>query len=190
MRGVQKNRGFESVCLSRPRAHSLFTASEAPLIQDLANPKDAASGPVRILRYRISALKEAPEQKAYEPDRDALFGSVVDMLAVPGSSKLLVLERQLLWPVMPRQRRIRIYEVDFAQPDATDVSALDSLRGASFAPLAKRLVFDSGRDGLRAPENMEGMTWGPEVQGSPTILLVGDDNFSKSQRTEFVLIGK
>jgi hypothetical protein len=189
-RGVQENRGFESVCLSLPRATYLFTANESPLLQDLANPRDSMSGPVRILRYRLSRLKEPPVQRAYQADRDALFGSVVEMLSVPGTDKLLVLERQLTWPVAPRQRRIRIYEVDFLQDDATDISGLASLRGKKITPLQKRLVFDSSRDGLRGPDNLEGMTWGPEVRGQPTLLLVSDDNFSASQHTEFVLLGR
>jgi len=189
-RGVQNNRGFESVCLSLPQARYLFTANESPLLQDLTNPKDAGSGPVRILRYRLSNLKEAPAERAYRADRDAVFGSVVEMLAIPGSSRLLLLERQLIWPVAPRQRRIRIYEVDFAQPDATDVSGMNSLKGKKLRPLEKSLLFDSSRDGLRAPDNLEGMAWGPEVNGSPTLLLVSDDNFSPSQQTEFVLLGK
>jgi hypothetical protein len=188
-RGVQNNRGFESVCLSLPRARYLFTTSESPLIQDLANPRDAGSGPVRILRYRLSDLKAPPEQRAYQADRDAVFGSVVEMLSVPGTSRLLVLERQLLWPVAPRQRRIRIYEVDFDQADATDIAGLDSLKGKIIQPLKKHLVFDSARHGLRGPDNIEGMTWGPEVGGNPTILLVSDDNFSPAQKTEMVLLG-
>jgi hypothetical protein len=188
-RGVQENRGFESVTLSAPRATYLFTASESPLLQDLANVRDSQNGPVRILRYRLSELEAPPVQRAYQADRDAVFGSVVELLAIPGTTRLLVQERQLTWPVQPRRRRIRIYEVDFSQPDATDVSALTSLRGQRLTPLRKTLVFDSSRDGLRHPDNLEGLTWGPKVNGQPTLLLVSDDNFSSTQETEFVLLG-
>lgn len=189
-RGVQFNRGFESVCLSLPRATYLYTAIESPLLQDLTNPRDAVSGPVRILRYRLSRRQDPPAERAYQADRDAVFGSVVELLSVPGTSRLLVMERQLLWPVAPRQRRIRLYEVDFQDPEATVLDGEEALAGETVRPLRKRLVFDSLRDGLKGPDNIEGLTWGPAVGGRPTLLMVSDDNFSKSQRTEFVLLGE
>lgn len=188
-RGIQLNRGFEGVCLSLPRARYLYATIESPLMQDLEDAGQSTSGPVRILRYELSKLKKPPLQRAYQPDRDAAFGSVVELLAIPNTSRLLVLERQLLWPVPPRMRRIRVYEVDFNQADATDISQMPSLAGREVRSLEKKLVFDSGKHGLRSPDNLEGMTWGPEVRGNPTLLLVSDDNFSTTQQTEFVLIG-
>jgi hypothetical protein len=187
--GLQNNRGFESVTLSAPRATYLYTANESPLMQDLRNAADGQSGFVRILRFQLSEREAPPAQRAYQADRDAVFGSVVELLTVPGTTRLLVLERQLTRPVQPRQRRIRIYEVDFAQPDATDISQRPALREQRITPLRKTLVFDSSRDGLRHLDNLEGLTWGPEVRGRPTLLLVSDDNFSNTQQTEFVLLG-
>lgn len=190
LRGVQRNRGFESVSVSLPRSTYLYTAIESPLLQDLSNPRNDSSGPVRLLRFRLSEREDQPAERAYEADRDALFGSVVDVLCIPGTSRLLVMERQLLWPVDPRQRRLRLYEVDFEDPGATVLDGRPAVGGEAIRSLSKRLVFDSARDGLRTPDNLEGLTWGPEVQGKPTLLLVSDDNFSPAQRTEFVLLGR
>lgn len=188
--GLQNNRGFEALCISRPQPNSLYSCIESPLIQDLSNPNDASSGPVRILRYRLNSPESLPEQRAYQADRDALFGSVPDILSI-SETRLLVLERQIVWPLPPMQRRIRLYEIDFSQPTATDVSNLSSLANQPVTPLTKKLVFDSDHSRrLHEPDNIEGISWGPSVNGSPTLVLVSDDNFSKSQKTEFVLLKK
>lgn len=189
-RGLQENRGFESLTLAGAKREVLYSANESPLLQDLSNPRMDDSGPVRILRWRLEERERMPEQRAYQADRGGLFGSVVELLAVPGSgSRLLVLERQLLWPVDPKQRRVKIYEVDFDEPGATAVEEMVSLAGRrDVRVLTKRLVFDSARDGLELPDNLEGLTWGPRFGGNPTLVLVGDDNFSASQRTEFVIL--
>ena len=38
-------------------------------------------------------------------------------------------------------------------------------------------------------DNFEGMTFGPIVDGRPTILVVSDDNFRSTQKTSFLLFG-
>jgi hypothetical protein len=38
-------------------------------------------------------------------------------------------------------------------------------------------------------ENFEGMAFGPVVNGIPTLLIVSDDNFRKTQKTAFLLFG-
>jgi len=38
-------------------------------------------------------------------------------------------------------------------------------------------------------ENFEGLTFGPIVNGTPTLLIVSDDNFRKTQKTSFLLLG-
>ena len=38
-------------------------------------------------------------------------------------------------------------------------------------------------------ENFEGMAFGPVVNGVPTLLVVSDDNFRKTQKTAFLLFG-
>lgn len=192
-RGMQNNRGFEAVCISRPQATHLHASIESPLIQDLENPKDAANGPVRILRFPLANQAAEPEQRAYFVERDGLFGSVPELLSIQ-DGRLLVLERHIVWPIPPQlqriRTRIRIFEVDFSQKEATDISHLSSLRGIPITPLKKQLLFDSSLAGIRDFDNLEGMTWGPTIQGRPTLLLVSDDNFSKTQKTEFVLLGE
>lgn len=76
---------------------------------------------------------------------------------------------------------------------ATDVSGLQSLAGASYTPVAKTLLLDLSTlqhdDGTPlALDNIEGMTWGPEFNGKPTLVLVSDNNFGATQFTQFVAL--
>lgn len=185
--GLQENRGFEGLTLPPAPARSLYAVNESPLIQDLNSVGGSQRGPVRILRFDLKNREALPEQRAYIAENDGVFTSVVELLALD-ATRLLVLERQILLAVPPRARRFRIFEVDFAQPDATDIAGLSSLRGKKIQPLRKTLLFDSLQAGLRHVDNIEGLTRGPDFQGRPTLLLVSDDNFSPSQQTEFWLL--
>jgi hypothetical protein len=185
--GLQENRGFEGLTIGPAPVRHLWAVNESPLIQDLNRASEAQRGPVRLLQFDLKKTDALPSQRAYVAESDALFTSVVELLAL-GESRLLVLERQILLAVPPRSRRFRIFEVDFKQADATDIAALPQLRGQKITPLRKRLVFDSLKAGLRGVDNVEGLTRGPDFQGRPTLLLVSDDNFSPSQQTEFWLL--
>ena len=86
---------------------------------------------------------------------------------------VLVLEREMSIKsggMMPLPSfRCRIYQVDFA--GATDVSAVMSLNGATYRPVAKKMVFD--RDtGLAM---YEGLCLGPQLaDGSRSLLMISD----------------
>ena len=86
---------------------------------------------------------------------------------------VLVLEREMsikqggLMPIP--SFRCRIYQVDFA--GATDVSAVMSLNGATYRPVAKKMVFD--RDTRFAM--YEGLCLGPRLaDGSRSLLMISD----------------
>lgn len=187
--GMQDNRGFEGVSLSRPRPTFLFAAVESPLLQDLSRGQSKAPGPIRILRYRLSNRESQPEERAYMPENDAIFTSVPEILHDQDGA-LFVLERQMLRVIPPRKRRVRIFRVDFDQADATDIAGVASLRNQAVTPLTKTLLFDSELAGLRDIDNLEGMGFGPDVGGRDSLLLVSDNNFRKDQRTEFLLLRK
>ena len=38
-------------------------------------------------------------------------------------------------------------------------------------------------------ENFEALTFGPIINGVQTLLIASDDNFRKTQKTSFILIG-
>jgi len=181
--GIENNRGFEGLNRAPGKAAaSLFVSCESPLLQDRSGVS-----PIRLLRYDLAHRTAAPAERAYVPERDAPFTSVPDLLALDGH-RLLVLERAVLPGLIPLRCRIRLFLVDFDEPAATDISGVPSLRDKPPVPLAKKLVFDSVKAGLKNLDNMEGITLGPTVGGARTLVLVADDNFRKDQRTEFLLL--
>jgi hypothetical protein len=55
------------------------------------------------------------------------------------------------------------------------------------------LNFDAMADRLSPAlarlENFEALTFGPVINGVPTLMVASDDNFRKTQKTSFILIG-
>jgi hypothetical protein len=192
--GTRGNLGFESVALSAsgPSGETAWTANERPLWQDVPEDDQTRPGPVRLLRFDRPAGSSgftAGAQYVYELEgiRGKLgHGFAVrglsDLLALPDGD-LLALEREY---VFGRGFRIQLYRVSLA--GATDVSGLESLRGKSWQGVRKTLLFDFGRAGFVA-DNLEGMTFGPELpDGSRTLVLVSDNNFEPLQKTQIVAL--
>ena len=201
-RGVRANAAFESLTLT-PDERLLYTATETALVQD-GEPATISHGTLaRILEYRLDGETFVPGREfAYRVDplaRPAFDPSfavtgLVELLALGGTA-FLSLERGYAEEGGEHGRRmnsIRIFQVSL--DGATDVSGFPGLRGRpGIEPVRKRLLLDLGQlDGLsaelKALDNFEGMAFGPTLRdGSRTLLIVSDDNFSDRQRTTFLL---
>lgn len=204
-RGARSNFGFESLTLA-PDGERLFTAAETALIQDGDAATVDAGARTRILEFvarrrtfepaREFAYDVEPLQKPpFAAGASININGLVELLAV-NRTTLLALERGYVEDGKdPAQHRsvIRLFRVSLA--GATDVSALESLKGrADVVPVTKTLLVDlSEVQGLSrelAPglDNFEGMTFGPRLpDGRASLLLVSDDNFNQDQRTWFLL---
>lgn len=201
-RGVRDNGGLESLTLTPDERH-LFTAAELPLVQDGPPPSFERGALTRILEYEASGDSFRPAREfAYPLDAAAqvdftprlVINGVVELLAL-GSNDLLVMERNFAQEAGENGRsatRIRIYRASLS--GASDISAVESLqRRRGVRPARKALLLDlSDVKGLSAEladlDNFEGMAFGPTLpDGSRTLLLVSDDNFSARQRTSFLL---
>ena len=186
-RGVRNNEGFEPLVLE-PGGDVLWTANERPLQQDAPDDK-TRPGPVRLLRYQRQGEGFVPAaQFVYEVDPIERPGvrfntrGLVDLLPLPDGD-LLALEREY---VELRGLEIQIFRVSL--DGATDVSGLDSLAGKSYTPVRKTLLFDFGSIGF-VPDNIEGMAFGPDLpDGSRTLVLVSDNNFSRLQQTQILAL--
>jgi hypothetical protein len=186
-RGVRGNLGFESLTLS-PGGEALWTANERALRQDAPEDVTGAS-PVRLLRYGRRGGGFVPGgQFVYRVEPIAKPGGgfqvrgLSELLALPDGD-LLALEREF---VEGRGMSIQIFRVSLA--GATDVSGMESLAGQSYTPVRKTLVYDFARSGL-VPDNIEGMAFGPRLpDGSPTLVLVSDNNFHLFEQTEIVAL--
>ncbi len=178
----RSNRGFES--LTRD-GDTLWTANEEALNPD--GPRATPSGGTLVRLLQLDPAANAPlGQFAYPVE--AMHGPAIpitgqgqsglsDLVALPGG-RLLALERSLAFasPLL----LTRIYEIDLA--GASDVSALASLEGATFAPVAKSLLW-TGDVG-----NMEGLALGPRLDSGAHLLVgVVDDGDGFSTRQVVVL---
>ena len=200
--GVRDNAGFESLTLSDDCSR-LFTASELPLLQDDEADAFRRGVRTRLLEYRRQGGTYVPAREfAYEIEpvdrpsftvRTAING-IVELLSAGGDT-LLALERAYVESADRSQslNRIRIFEVDLA--GATDVAARHSIFGwYDVKPVRKKLLLDvNSLRGLTSRlallDNFEGMAWGPRARdGSRSLLLVSDDNFSEKQVTAFLML--
>ncbi len=201
-RGVRDNAGFEGLALTPDERH-LFTATELPLVQDGDPPSFEQGALVRILQYEAAGDSFRPAREfAYplDPLAKAPFtpafaiNGAVELLAL-GARDLLVMERCFVREAGAANRtvtRIRIYRAALAS--ATDISVIERLRDRPGVRAARKtLLLDLADVKGLSPElaeldNFEGMTFGPTLpDGSRTLLLVSDDNFSARQRTSFLL---
>ena len=168
---VQSNMGLESLAFG---PGGLWTANEEALVPDGSLSTTSQGSWVRIQRF--DADLAAAGQWAYRTDpisalttlTTAERSGVVDILPWTAST-LLVLEREFGGSFIP-DFRARLYGVDVTA--ASDVSALASLTGDGFTPLAKTLLWQ----GDFGTSNFEGMTFGPTLTDGWTSLLLVSDN--------------
>ncbi|WP_433275431.1 esterase-like activity of phytase family protein [Pseudonocardia xinjiangensis] len=190
--GPRQDRAIESVTYAG-HGNLVVSVLEDPLLVDGPEPTVLAGRRTRMTVQ--SSEGKILAQYAYEldplppgPDGTAADGNtgVSSILACdPGTStRFLVLERAF---VAGRGNRVRVYEADVSR--ATDVLAAPSLVGAPITPARKTLLVDLADMGLDRLENIEGMSWGPDVcTGERTLVLVSDDNFSATQRTQVIAL--
>ncbi len=183
--GVRYNRAFEGLAIT-PDGKYLFTATESALRQDGPVATPAGGARVRILRFaREHGVFDA--QYAYDldpvhtaPPEDGLaVTGIVELLAL-SSEQLLVLERSFVAGA-DSSHSIKLFEACLGP--ATDVSQIPSLADAdSVVPAQKRLIADLA-DLMPRTDNVEGMTFGPNLpSGAPTLVIVTDNNFAPERQ--------
>lgn len=215
--GVQDNLGFESLTLDAPTAGTgqlepfrLFTATESALQQDLSlqqnlskeslqldqsnsdqsNSADPSSTPtpVRLLHYLIGETQPLLlSEHVYfldPPPAGATDNGLVELVRLDQGGHFLSLERSFGTTVGVNAQIAQI-----VTGGATDTSGITSLKGnlTGITPIFKRRLLDLGTLGISL-DNLEGMTFGPRLaDGTQSLLLVSDDNFSDLQATQFLL---
>jgi hypothetical protein len=200
-RGIQPNLGFESLSavLAAPgEPVRLFTATEAPLLQDLPdrlnsksspNPNSDETGPWRNRLVHYSLLGDSPPlliaEHLYPLDRRprTLMIGLSDILALDNAGHFLAIERALA----PTGFQVKLYQIAIA--GASDISGYDLLQGSlsNVVPIAKQLLLDLNSLPVRL-DNLEGLTLGPILaDGSQSLVLIADDNFNRIQRNQMLL---
>jgi hypothetical protein len=189
-RGARNNLAIEGLAFTP--SGSLWVAMEAPLYEDGAVASRTAGAMARFTK--LDPQRRVVGQYAYALDpipRDATGGKsrsdngVSEILAI-GEDTLLVIERcgyevaELVF-----RFAIRVYEVRLGA--ATNIAGVDSLAGARYVPMSKRLVLDLDQAGIGLVDNIEAAAWGPRLpNGNATLMLVSDDNFAPHQVNQFL----
>jgi hypothetical protein len=196
-RGFQNNLAFENMTLSPtgtlPASGEplrLFAATESALMQDKEVAKVGKDGKIpgaknRWLHYLLSDRAEIVSEHLYQLDSPPL-GSIEhglsEIQAIDTSGHFLTLERSFGLTGF----RVKLFQATMG--GATDTSKMASFKGnTTIQAIKKQLAFDL-KDLDIYIDNLEGMAFGARLpDGSQTLLLVSDNNFSKRQITQFLL---
>ncbi len=194
-RGLQDNLGFEALTLepvSLAAANGdpfrLFTATESALLQDVLPPKSEEQTRIRMMEYLIGSIARPMvlSEHVYLLDRPpagTIDNGLTELITVDTGGHFLSLERS--YGLLGANGKI--FQV--AAGAATDTSGIVTLKGdiSRIDPVKKKLVLDLSELGIYL-DNLEGMTLGPRLpDGSQSLLLVSDNNFSDTQITQFLL---
>ena len=186
--GVRDNQGFEGLAVTP--GGRLIAGLEQPLIQDGAVTFDrGAAGrliefersgptfrPARQWRYMISPTPRVENFDELCSDGE---NGLVELLAL-SETTLISMERSCLTTKDQEftANTVQLFSVELVAGEARKRLLLD------FNDITSRLS-----SALSRLENFEAMTFGPVVNGVPTLLIASDDNFRATQKTAFLLFG-
>lgn len=177
--GVRSNLALESLTLTADEQF-LFTATEAPLAQDSSSNNIISGGTLlnRIVQFEPSADTYAPTAEyLYVP---AAFHNVTDILALDSETLIVVERNPLAASGLSNTFDIQIYEADLSV--ATDISGTDGLNNDSsgVVEVAKTLLVDF--DDLNIDGNFEGLSFGSDVNGNPSLIVVSDNGGTEASQ--------
>ncbi len=192
--GVGDNLGFEALTLNMSGGSTvavepfrLFTATESALVQDADadHPQQGASRN-RMLHYSVDPnLSVLVSEQMYEmdpPPSGTVGHGLTEILAIDQGGHFLSLERSF----GATGFSVKLFQLTTG--GATDTSAIASFKGTlrGVQPIRKKLLLDLAELGIPL-DNLEGMAFGPRLaDGSTSLLLVSDDNFSPRQVPQFL----
>ena len=200
--GIYNNLAFESLTVSTD-GRILYTATENALAQDSLPATVANGSRSRILSFDIAtgtagaeyAYDVSPVVLAPNPAGGFATNGLTDLLAI-GDREFIAIERSFavgaVTPGTPvTGNTIRLYHVDVTT--ATNIAGIADLTGQTVTTATKSLLLDLSTlrndDGSAlALDNIEGLTFGPSVNGKRTLILVSDNNFASTQFTQFVAL--
>lgn len=205
--GVYNNLAFESIAIT-PDGKTLWTMTENGLAQDSLPTAVGRGSRARLLSFDLDSGKAGAEYVydvgpvPFPPARAGDFATngVPDMLAL-SDHEFIVIERAYAVGAVtpgtasltkkPTSNTIKLYLIDTR--GATDVSGWPSIKGRDVTPVKRTMLLDlsslKNDDGsVLALDNIEGLTFGPVVDGKRTLILVSDNNFNPAQFTQFVAL--
>ncbi|MHA4871367.1 esterase-like activity of phytase family protein [Duganella sp. PWIR1] len=189
--GPRNNQGFEGFSFT-PDGRSLWVSLEGPMYQDGPEPSPERGAVNRISHFSrdgklLGQYAYPLERIAAAPGKGKYADNGISELVCLSDKRMLVMERAGVQADDGKYKDyVRIFEIDTT--GATDIQHLVSLKDASYQLVKKRLVLDLGSLNLPIVDNLEGMSLGPRLaNGHASLVLISDDNFSKSQVTQLLL---
>ncbi|MEM6753260.1 MAG: phytase, partial [Cyanobacteria bacterium P01_C01_bin.38] len=196
--GIRNNAAFESLTIT-PNQRYLYTATENALFQDGAAADVDRESLSRIIKYDLTTAQPVGEfvyevgevTEAPDSETDFRTNGLVELLATDNDGTLLALERSFTFG---KGNTVKLYEVQ--TQGALDVSGEDDLfdesQNQAFEidpAVEKRLLVDFADLGI-APDNLEGLALGPQLDdGTQSLIVVSDNNFLPIQTTQFIALG-
>ncbi len=171
---------------------TLYANVEEPLYEDGPRADIMENDAfIRIFKFDV-ATKVNIAQFAYKLDPVAYnanplnafkINGVPDILWL-GNNKCLVIERSFSTGRQPCT--IKVFIADFQS--ATDIKEISSLKAdKNFVPAAKKLLLNMDDLGIYI-DNVEGLTFGPDLpNGHKTLLFVADNNFNAAEKSQLLL---
>ncbi len=184
-KGVRKNGAFESLAFENDTI--LWYANELPLMEDGEVPQyENTISPIRLSQLDVKnnqpmkqfAYMIDPVQALPDPADGFNINSVVELLVLD-SENFLVMERSYIIGV---GNFVKVFKATIA--DATDVSDFDNLKNSDFTAVEKELLINFSDYNLGI-DNIEGMTFGPDLEdGRKSLVCISDNNFNETQQTQ------
>ncbi len=188
--GIRDNLAFESLTIT-PDGDTVFAANENALLQDGPAASLEEGSPTRVVQYDFASgevtgqfiyvTEPIPEEPI--PEGEFATNGLVELLALDDTS-FIALERAFS---VGQGNTIQLFLTTI--DGATDVDGLTSIEGEDVTPMTKVLLADLADFGIE-PDNIEGISFGPELaDGRQSLVLVSDNNFSDTQFTQFLTFG-
>lgn len=206
--GVRRNEAFEALGASAD-GQRLYAVSETALVQDGPAPSAGVDSPCRVVVFERQGARFIPgaeyiyhvDAVTWPSDYVQPEGSrgIVEIVPLEDGTAL-TMERSFVQERAGARRArndIDLYRTSFAGAD--DVRGLraltpDRLSTLQTASKTKILSLVDLAPALPAAlreslDNFEGLTMGPRLaNGDQSLLLISDDNFSRTQVTAFLLL--
>jgi hypothetical protein len=189
--GPRNNQSFEGLSFT-PDGRTLWVSLEGPMYQDGPEPTPAQGAINRITHFTREG--KVLGQYAYPlepipatPGKGKYADNGISEILSLSERRMLVMERSGVQADDGTYKDyVRLYEID--TEGATDIQHLPTLKDAAYTVVKKRLVLDIGTLHLPIVDNLEGMAFGPRLaNGHASLVLISDDNFSKTQVTQLLL---
>lgn len=190
-KGPRQNSVFEGLSFA-DNYKTAFVSVEEPLYEDGPRADTIENNAyTRILKFDIKRRKNIRQYAyrlspvAYAPDPAKAFkiNGIPDILSI-GDNKLLVIERSFSSGRLACTIKLFLTELS----KATDIKGISSLKeNKDFIPATKKLLLNMDDLGFYI-DNIEGVTFGPQLSnGHKTILFIADNNFNPLEKTQILL---